>query len=343
MMLEVLTWLPKDANLVSMSTHLLGRFGKIVSWALYLLLFYSLTVAYISFGGSFVGRIGSVTLSPLFATLLFVSVFAPIVHFGAKAVGRTNFVLMIGLIVSYFLFILVGFPSVNLHQLPQIQLPLALLALPVIFTSFSFQGVVPSLVSFLKHDFKAARKAIIMGSSLAFLIYVVWEVLILGIVPTSDLIEAAKNGQDAVAPLSVTALASRWNLGLIGHFFAFFALTTSFLGVTLGLIDFLKDGLSLPKTQKSSQLLFIAVFAPTTLFAMFNPGIFLKALTYAGGLGCALLLGLLPVILVWIGRYHKKLEGMRLFPFGRIVMSFMIAFVLLQLYFTVIVLLNHTH
>ena len=48
LLLEVCYWMPQDANIVSMAKLLLGPFGKIGAWILYLFLFYSLTIAYVA-------------------------------------------------------------------------------------------------------------------------------------------------------------------------------------------------------------------------------------------------------------------------------------------------------
>lgn len=57
--LEVLTWLHarKNVNMVSMAEHTLGHKGKIIMWLVYLLLFYSLLVAYFCDGGNILMRV----------------------------------------------------------------------------------------------------------------------------------------------------------------------------------------------------------------------------------------------------------------------------------------------
>ncbi|MGE5196214.1 MAG: amino acid permease [Anaerolineae bacterium] len=333
LLLEVCLWLPQDANMVSMARDLLGKPGKMISWALYLFLFYCLTIAYVAGGGGFVGAVFGGALSPWLSTLLFTAIFSPFVYLGTRAVDRFNLILMLGLGVSYFVFILVGFKHVEVPLLTAAHWPAAALAMPVIFTSFSFQGIVPSLTSYFKRDAALIRKAIIFGTSIPFIIYVIWEFLILGIVPLEGpggLREAHMQGVSAVIPLK-DALKSPW-VYAVGQTFAFFALTTSFLGVTLGLVDFLADGLKMAKVGLNKVLLCVVVFLPPTLIAMFNPGIFIKALTYAGGIGCALLLGLLPIVMVFVGRYRKH-YGTRLsqLPGGRPMLFFLFCFVLFEL------------
>ncbi len=310
LLLEVCLWMPEDANIVSMAAHLLGPAGKLVSWALYLFLFYCLMIAYTAGGGGFMGALVSSLTDwsiPRWASLLlFVVVFAPIVHIGTRLVDRANSILMIGLIAAYFGFVLLGWKHVDPAKLEASDLWQALLALPIVFTSFSYQGIIPSLTTYLRRNTKMVRRSIWLGTALPFVIYVIWELLILGIVPVegpNGLLMAKQTGASAVAPLKF--FLSSPLVTSFGHAFAFFALTTSFLGVGLGLTDFLADGLKIPKKGLSKLSLSLAVFIPPFFIALANPSIFLSALTYAGGIGCALLLGLMPIIMVWVGRYRK--------------------------------------
>lgn len=304
LMLEVCLWMPQDSNLVSMSHHLLGLKGKMVSWVLYLFLFYCLTIAYVAGGGDFINAVLQGAVSKKMSIIIFTALFAPFVYIGTKAVDRVNMILMFGLIASYFAFVFLGFKHVNLEHLSKQNFSVAFFALPIVFTSFSYQGIIPSLVSYMKGNAKAVRLCILIGTSLPLLIYIIWETLILGIVPldgTYGLLAAKQNGQNAIFSLK-HYVQSPWVYG-IGQAFAFFAITTSFLGVTLGLVDFLSDGLKVAKKGLKKVALCLAVFFPPVIIAMSKPDIFLKALTYAGGIGCALLLGLMPVLMVWKGRY----------------------------------------
>jgi len=308
LLLEICLWLPQDANLISMGGHLLGKTGKVINWLLYLFLFYSLTIAYIAGGGGFFQAITNGYLSSSEAMIIFTVIFGAVVYLGAKAVDRINVMLMTGLIISYFVFVFLGWNKINLSFLKDGTFSQALLAMPIIFTSFSYQGIVPSLTTYLKRDAKKVRLAILIGTALPFFIYLLWQLLILGIVPLegeSGLLQAKVQGQTAVYPLKAFVDSSAVSLYIIGQAFAFFALTTSFLGVTLGLIDFLADGLKKKKEGANTFLLCFLVFIPPLLIAIAKPEIFLSALGFAGGIGCALLLGLMPIIMAWKGRYHK--------------------------------------
>ena len=329
MLLEACFWLPKDSNIVSLASHLLGKRGKYASWVLYLFLFYCLTVAYVAGGGKTIGAIAT-TLPESVSILLFVLIFSPVVYAGTRAVDRLNFIFMVGLIASFVVFVLVGFGKVNVNLLGNFYWPAAILSLPVVFTSFSYQGIVPSMRNYFHGEHKSVRRVILIGSSLPFFIYIIWEYLILGIVPLEGLLTAKEQGLSAILPLKEHAHVQY--IYAVGQAFGFCAITTSFLGVTLGLFDFLSDGLKLPKKGKNKLLLYVFVYLPPTVIAMLNPDIFLRALGYAGGIGCALLLGLFPVMMVWSGRYRKNLDRRHeQLKGGKIVLVLLALFVVFEL------------
>jgi tyrosine-specific transport protein len=89
------------------------------------------------------------------------------------------------------------------------------------------------------------------------------------------------------------------------------------LGVSISLMDFLADGLHVKKTPLGRLGLSLLTFAPPLYFAISYPRIFFIALGYAGGFGVAILLGLLPALMVWSGRYRLGLSGAYQAPGGK--------------------------
>jgi tyrosine-specific transport protein len=343
LLMEVFLWSQEEINLVSMAKMTLGTSGKVIAWILYLFLFYSLTVAYISGGGDLVDdlfkALGKKDFVLWGGPLLFVLVLAPFVAMGAKAVDRINILLMAGLIFSFLIFVVLGINHIETHLLTRMQWPLILVATPVMFTAFAFQGIVPTITNYLNRNPGKVKKAIVIGSFIPLVAYVIWEALILGVVPLQELEIAKRQNLSAVAPLK-NILHLPW-LYRVGEFFAFFTIATSFLGVTLGMLDFLADGLKIKKNLSGRLRLALLIYLPPLAFAMMIPCLFLRALTYAGGLGCALLLGLLPILMVWRGRYHLKLKSTYSLYGGRITLSLLILFVLFELSQMILPLLRH--
>lgn len=335
LILEVSLWLGKEANLVTMAEKTLGNPGKIAAWVLYLFLFYLLNLAYVVGCGGLLRALLGDFLPEWAGPLLFLLLFGPFMYMGVKFVaGKLNLILMVGLIVSYLAFVLIGYRYVNHSFLMESHWGASFQALPICFTAFAYQGIVPTLFTYLQRNVKLTQWVIVLGSFIALLTYVVWQWLIFGIVPMqgpSSLAEALTKGQTAVEPLK--AVLQHPQIYLVGQCFAFFALVTSFLGVTLGLIDFLADGLKMEKNQKNQFFLCILIFVPVLILAFFYPDIFLEALNEAGGIGCALLLGLLPVLMVWVGRYRLHLAGeYRVFG-GKALLVLLALFVLVELFY----------
>jgi tyrosine-specific transport protein len=332
LLLEVCTWMPKDSNLITMAHRLLGPIGKDVCWVVYLFLFITVMIAHVLGGGAVLNEITGGNIPSWLAIILYVIIFSPVVYLGTKWVDRLNITLMIGVAVSYFLFIAVSYNHVDMHLLTRSDWSKAWLALPVLFTAFTFQVIIPTLMTYMQRDVKKVRLSIILGTSIPLVVYLIWEFLILGIVPaegSNGLVEAAKKGWSAVMPLK--ELLQSPTVFAIGKSFAFFTMTTSYIALALAYLDFLADGLKIQKKGLKKILLCLAVFVPPMLVAMTYPHIFITALSYAGGFSCAILFGLFPPLMVWIGRYIKKYDYRPLVPGGKAFLAILILFVLIEL------------
>lgn len=331
--LEISQWMKEEANIISMAQLTLFKAGKYFSWLIYLFLFYCLTVAYMVGCGNILVELSQQTIPDWLGPLLFVFAFAPLILIPTAWASHLNIWLVVCLALSYFGFIFLGFYYVQPSFLKHQDWSYSLRVLPIAFTAFAYQGIVPTLASYMHHDAKKIRKAIIIGSFIPLIAYIIWQWLILGIVPLEGphgLKEAIQKGDNAVQPLKFFIdhhAAIYW----LGQAFAFFALVTSFLGVTLGLRDFLADGLNVKKDLKGKILLSLAVLIPPLFIAVSYPHIFLIALDYAGGFGCALLLGLLPIVMVWRGRYVLKFPFSPQLPGGKIILLILGIFVSIEL------------
>lgn len=332
LLLEVCLSMDKEANIVSMAEKTLGKFGKYSAWCVYIFFFYTLTIAYISGGQQLFYEWFGGWVPSWLTVFIFVSIFAPFIYLGAKAVEGINVLLIIGLVLSYLIFVILGIPEIESKRLLFADVRLSFVAFPVIFTSFGFQGIIPSLTFYLKRNAKMIRLVIIVGSIIPFIIYVIWQWLILGSIPregTDGLLSALEQGQTAIQPLKLF-LGSKL-VTVVGQSFAFFALTSSLLGVTLGLRDFLADGLKVKKDLSGKLGLCFLIFVPPLLFTLLYPNLFIKALDLAGGFGCAYLLGVLPIMMAWSGRYIYKYSTPYQFLKGKLVLALLALFVLFEI------------
>lgn len=304
---ELSCWLKGQANILSMAKRTLGKGGLVATWVLYLFLFYSLTIAYMVGGGNLLIELFGNGTSDTVRILLFSVVFGCFIVVGKRIVDPINRLFMFGLFAAYFGFVIIGMPTIQTENFKFADWSLAAVALPVTFTSFGFQGTVPTLAAWMHYDKRRLRRAIVIGTTITLVIYIFWQWLFLGIVPREGehgLIQTLAAGKDAIYPLQYFT-NSPWIWGL-GRAFAFFALTTSFLGVGIGLMDFLADGLNIQKRNVPNILrLILLAFGLPLVIAISFPNIFLEALGLAGGFGCAILLGMLPIIMVWKARFQQ--------------------------------------
>lgn len=305
--LEATLWMPEGANVLSMSRRFLGRGGKFIAGGAFLFLYYCLMIAYFAAGAPiFMAGMG-LTLLGTWGYLIFGVIFGGIVVLGLKAVDRINYLLMAAMFLSYFALIGGGIPSISWEKFTRKDWLEAFLAAPILFSAFGYHNIIPSLTSYFGRNVKVLRRSLFWGTLIPFFIYLLWQWLIIGIVPLPAIEEALAKGQPATQALqSLTGYP--WIMQT-GQFFAFFALTTSMLGVAFSMVDFLGDGLKMRRTGSSRIFLCLLVFLPPFIFSAIDPAIFVLAISFAGGFGEAFLNGLLPIALVWIGRYHRKLES----------------------------------
>lgn len=338
LLLEVSMWMEEGVHLISMTSRILGTPGKIVSWCLYLFICYASLVAYTAGGGvqvaSAVKDYFGMIITKEIGSVLFIFVFGAIIYLGSRVVGRVNAVLFIAMVGAYLGLIGMGLPETKLEFLKHRQWSGSLMSIPLLLTAFSFQTMVPSLTPYLKRNAKALRFAVIGGTITAFVIYAIWQWLILGIVPidgSNGLSEALARGEPATQFLR-EHVQGRW-VCVIAEYFAFFAIVTSFLGIALGLFDFLSDGLKIKKGGNGKLILGLLIVVPTIIFATQYERVFLVALETSGGFGDTILNGLIPVLMVWLGRYYLKMgnEGSFTVPGGKPLLSVVFVFFLCAL------------
>lgn len=308
LLVELCLWMPKDTSFISMGEKVLGRFGKVVFWLMYLFLFISVMIAHIAGGSEVIRDIYSSSLPSWIPAVIYTAIFAPVIYLGTRFVDRLNLFLISGVAICYFAFIGVSIGSVQGHLLGYSNWMKSLTALPVLFTAFTYQVIIPSLVTYMERNIPKIRLAVFIGTAIPLVVYLLWEFLILGIVPVEGahgLLETGALGHNSVTPL-------RYFVGnplifQIGKYFAFFALTTSFIPLALAFFDFLADGLQWKKKGIRRFLLCLVVFGLPLVIALKYPDIFLIALSYAGGISCAFLFGLMPPFMVWLGRYVERI------------------------------------
>lgn len=328
--LEATLWMKDGSNVLSMASRFFGPWGRIVGGMTFLFLYYCLEVSYIA-GGTpiFTDQMQNlgINLSGYSAYILFACVFGFIVLLGSKVIDRVNFILMIGLILSFVMLITVGSTNVKASYLSRQNWSIFLLAAPTLFSAYGYHNVIPSLATLMHRNVQQLRWAIIIGTTIPFLIYAIWQWMIIGSISETQIAQAAEEGVPITQVLN-NITGHPW-ISFLGTYFGYFALVTSFIGVSLSMVDFMADGLSVDRSGWRRLALCLGVFIPPALFAASHPGIFLEALGVAGGFGESILNGLFPIGMVWIGRYKLKLPSQPLVGGGRVLLGILLLFTLM--------------
>ncbi|WP_122047313.1 aromatic amino acid transport family protein [Vibrio atlanticus] len=309
LMVELHQFAESDATLHTLAHTILGTKGKWIASFAVMFLFYALCAAYIAGGGAQfnqrISDIAGIELNGQVTTLLFTLLVAGVVTIGTHSVDKVNRVLFGLKLIAMVLVLSFLAPNISSQYLMSMPLQQGLIvaAIPVVFTSFGFHGSIPSIVRYLDGDVRSLRKVMIIGSALPLVIYVFWQSVTLGVVSQEQLLSDTSLGALLVS-LSQTVHQS--NLSLIVGVFADLALLTSFIGVSLGLFEFMGDSLS-KKLGNAKRVKTAAItFLPPLGFALFYPQGFIMALGYAA-IALSVLAILLPTVMVYKVRYTDLL------------------------------------
>jgi tyrosine-specific transport protein len=340
--LEATLWMKKDSNVLSMSKRFLGNKGKFLAGITFIFLYYCLMVAYINAGSplflSFFKPLLGFEITGIWAYIIFTLIVGLIIGFGIHFIDKINYILMVVLIITYVLLVSGQIPAIELPKLKFANWPLATYAVPVLFGSFGYHNIIPSLTFHFKENAKVMRYSILFGTLLALVIYVFWQWMIIGIVSTSDL-EAAYQGGGPITQAVRLLSQKQWIVSSI-RLFGIAALLTSMLGVSFSVVDFLGDGLNLRRTGRHRFVLVLLTLIPPLIITSANPSIFLLAFGLAGGFGEAFINGILPAWLVWVGKYSQKLKSSFNVYGGRVTLAIIILLGFVAMGIEIFILMN---
>ncbi|GLS92027.1 tyrosine transporter [Psychromonas marina] len=257
----------------------LGKQGQLVTNGLLYCLVICLMIAYIVSAGDIVqqllSRIG-LTLSLWQCQVIFTLGIGAFIAQGTATVDKLNRVLFSAMLITLVLTLVYLLPNIELGNFDQ-QSNTDKVDLiknsAVLFTSFGFMVVVPSVVKYNSEaTHKQLRNMVIFGSMLPLFCYLLWLVAVVGNLPPEQLVSFA-SVSDLISMLS----AQYANLGIVLSLFTGLAIVTSFLGVAMSLFDQNRD---LFNTNKLTT--FVLSFVLPLLGAILAQDKFIGVLAYAG-------------------------------------------------------------
>ncbi len=317
-LLEVNLWFPAGSNFIRMAGSTIGKPAKWITWVAYLLLFYSLLCAYLSGTSDILHGLISV-LPRWLATFLALILLGAVVIRGVSSVDIVNRGLMSLKLIAYIILIAAIFPHIAIDNIADGNYFYQTSALMVIVTSFGFGSIIPTLRDYLKSNVKQLTIVLLVGSILPMVIYLLWISATQGLLPRVELTHMATSSQpNSLLMHGISQLLGNPILGTITKLFISICAVTSFLNVSIGLVDFIADGFQSEKQGWEGVKIYLFAFLPPLIVVLLAPGIFIKALSYAG-FCCVFLLILLPMVMLYAGRYRQHHAGIRLLPNSKIV------------------------
>jgi len=311
--LEANCYLPARTNLISMTKQLMGPRFEWLTWIICLGFLYTIMCVYIAGMTDIIGGFlekNAIIIPSTYLSVLSVMAVALPIYFGMTSVSGFNRLIVTAMFLAFVILVFLIIPHIEMDTLFNTPTRFPVMALPIVFTSFGFLIVIPGLRTWLDDDIKKIKTAIILGSLIPLIFYIIWITVVMGVIPVSG-----KGGLqmilEQVEPIkqmtnTLTSQAVRPAIALFIQLFVLFAIVSSFLGISLGLYDFLADGCRIPKNPRGKLMLLVLTFLPSLLIALTQERLFLTALGFVG-LISTVLFGLYPLMLAWSGRYLRKL------------------------------------
>lgn len=338
MILEASSHYPAGANFSTLVKDLLGKTWNIINSASLVFVLYILLYAYITSGGgltaTYLGQWTGQSIAPRMGSLLLTAIFGLFVWLSTRAVDRVATVLMLGMIISFFVSVIGLSGSVTAANLLDSHAPVGAtytayvwVALTTILVSFGYHIGVPSMVKYFEGDHKRVAKSVLIGTLLALGFYVLWQWVVQGNLSREAFAPVIEKEGDVGVLLA--AIGKTGMIGTMLSAFAYMALTSSFLGVALGLFDFLSDVFGFDNTPTGRTKAVILVFLPPLLFSLLAPFGFVTAIAFAG-LALTVWGVIVPALMAKASRKRFGTGGYRAFG-GSFMLYFVIAFGILNI------------
>ncbi|WP_132763829.1 amino acid permease [Vibrio crassostreae] len=291
-------------GLNSIARKTLGKQGQLLTNGLLYALLICLLMAYILGAGDLLSKLLSnfgVEITATTSQIVFTLLAGAVVASGTGVIDKLNRALFFVMLASLFATMAFLAPSMtqeNLMQVTSHDHVDLIKTSAILFTSFGFMVVIPTLVSY-NHEAtdKQLRNMVIVGSLIPLVCYLCWLFAVVGNL-SEEQFRSFKNVSDLMAAFEAQ---SPW-VGNVLSTFTGLALLTSFFGVAMALFNQNKDMFN-QNTAVTYCISFILPLAGSLLAA----DKFLQVLNYAGII-LVFLAVFVPLVMVHKQRFMKVAE-----------------------------------
>jgi amino acid permease len=275
----------------------LGKIGKALASITLFVTIYGALLAYIIKTGEFASLILNLS-QPFLFSLVFFALASSAIFFGLKTLAKFELLLTSLILIFIYILALIAFPylqSINYQpayrQAGQLFINNLLLPYGVILFALTGMSAVPEMEELLRSEPQSLKKAILIGSLIPLIVYLVFVAVIVGV-------SGRQTSPDAI-------------FGLLGYLPAWVVRLGAGLGILTMSTSFLSLGFVLREAwfrdfKFNKNLAFpLAVFPSLVLFLL-GARNFIGVLEIAGSIAC----GLSGLLVVWL-YYEAKKHGQR--------------------------------
>ncbi|QIW10971.1 aromatic amino acid transport family protein [Francisella sp. LA112445] len=291
-LLSVCERYPIGANFTTMMHKSFSKFYLIIFSIIYLLLLYSLLAAYTTQGSSLISMLADVSDNSSksqvgISSIIFILIFVAFM-FSYKASDYTNRIFVILKFAFFIIAMVVMLFYINVDYLDDGPSGVSsfIYAWPTLLPAFGFHNIIPVIYEYQKGDIKSIKKSIFIGSICVLVVYIIWIFLALGVVPQHNIHSyhsLFKLGNDTPSGLvnEIKAISGSNTLELALNLFIHIAVITSFIGVGISLMHYIRDIFARYNKHIKNLTLTVICFIPPLIFTVFYPRGFILALQYA--------------------------------------------------------------
>ena len=309
-------------GLNSIARKTLGRQGQLITNGLLYALLICLLMAYILGAGDLLSQLLAslgINVSATTGQIAFTLIAGAVVACGTGVIDKLNralFFVMLASLVITMTFLAPGMTQENLTQVTSHDHVALIKTSAILFTSFGFMVVIPTLVSYNQEATdKQLRNMVIVGSLIPLVCYLCWLFAVVGNL-SEEQFRSFHNVSDLMAAFETK---SPW-IGNILSTFTGLALLTSFFGVAMALFNQNRDMFN-QNTAVTYVISFILPLAGSLLAA----DKFLQVLNYAGII-LVFLAVFIPLVMVHKQRFMKVAEDRYSAEGGSVMMLFSLLF-----------------
>lgn len=296
----------------------LGKTGKYLMIFAMLFGLYGALVAYTIKEGDFLSSLLAPSFggNPLFYSILFFLTGAWIIFKGLRIMEKCEFYMVIFIILIIILFLILTSSSINPKNLTSFDIKSIFIPYGVVLFAFLGIAAIPEIREELAHEKTKLKKAIITGSLIPLVIYILFALVVVGIT-------GINTSEGAIIGLGDVL---GYNMLIFGILLGILTMATSFIAVGLALKEMYSFDFGFNKQVSSSLTCFIAIAITIAIILINIENAFLNVIEVSGAISG----GIIGILVVLMFHRAKKLGERK--PEYSIPVSKMLGFLLIAMF-----------